>query len=51
MREPQFYTYAFTGYSFLWVIHVRRGLYSFMDVLKLMPQRTDGFCLYVFEWC
>jgi DHA1 family bicyclomycin/chloramphenicol resistance-like MFS transporter len=41
---------CFTGH-FLWVIHVRRGLpYSFMDVLKLMPQRTDGFCLYVFEF-
>jgi DHA1 family bicyclomycin/chloramphenicol resistance-like MFS transporter len=44
MREPQFYTYAFTGAIAL-VIHVRRGLpYSFMDVFKV-DATTYGWIL------
>jgi hypothetical protein len=51
MREPQFYTYAFTGASFSGLFtYVAALLFFLWMFLKLMPQRTDGFCLYVFEF-
>jgi MFS family permease len=49
-RDERVLYLCFWDNSFLWVIHVRRGLYSLDVFFKLMPQRTDGFCLYVFEF-
>jgi hypothetical protein len=50
MREPQFYTYAFTGAKF-------SGLFTYVAAspillwmfFKVDAQRMD-FCLYVFEF-